>query len=84
MRKKTLIINVHADIRSGVCSLNICLESLSTSVLSVFSSEGSGPPNYSLLDNAISNSYTMGFSEWIIFRTGGQTWYSYFIPPKSV
>ena len=21
------------------------------------------------------------FSEWIILRTGGQTWYNYFIPP---
>ena len=24
------------------------------------------------------------FSEWIILRTGGQTWYNYFIPPSSV
>ena len=23
-------------------------------------------------------------SEWIILRTGGQTWYNYFIPPTSV
>ena len=22
--------------------------------------------------------------EWIILRTGGQTWYNYFIPPTSV
>ena len=26
----------------------------------------------------------MSFSEWIILRTGGQTWYNYFIPPTSV
>ena len=38
----------------------------------------------------ISNSYTMGcppvlyFSSWIILRTGGQTWYNYFIPPTSM
>ena len=23
----------------------------------------------------------MSFSEWIILRTGGQTWYNCFIPP---
>ena len=43
----------------------------------------------------LSTCYTMGcppvrvdnpreFSEWIILRTGGQTWYNYIIPPTSV
>ena len=26
----------------------------------------------------------VSFSEWIILRTGGQTWYNYFIPPTPV
>ena len=26
----------------------------------------------------------MSFSKWIILRTGGQTWYNYFIPHTSV
>ena len=54
--ERTVIIKVHANISSGVCGLNICLQSLSTSVLSVFSSEGSGSTKPSLLDNAISSS----------------------------
>ena len=48
-----------------------------------------------LIEVYICNSYTMGcppvrgdnpraYNEWIILRTGGQTWYNYFIPPTSV
>ena len=54
---------------------------------------------YGGVKHELCNSYTMGcppvrgdnpraistsFSEWIILRTGGQTWYDYFIPPTSV